>query len=133
MDQSEIRKLASDWIAYEKKHEPERGTTREERLDEVAFEIVLKLMELVDDDWINALAICAEIARQSNDPWILEILGAGPLEDLLERGHEVLQPFLAEAKANPSFRQALRHIWPRSDADLWRRFEAVRDKLELIR
>ena len=78
------------------------------------------------------MVVCVEIAHQSGDPEILDILGASPLEDLLEyHGDKVLPDFLAAAKDNPSFRQALRHIWPREDKQIWARFEAIRDHLEL--
>jgi hypothetical protein len=133
MNEVEISAFAANWITVQKAEDPKLGNSRR-RDDDSEYENIFELMRMSDpkEDWKQAIAICIEVARQSGDPWILEILGAGPLEDLLSNiGDPVLPSFLTAAQANPSFRQALRHVWPCQNANLWRKFEAIRDELKL--
>jgi hypothetical protein len=127
LNSAEIQNFAREWIAFQKTQQ-----TQDAAFDDPAFEIAFRLSRMAVDAKEPATAICVEISNRSDDPWILEILGAGTLEDILRsHGHDVLPEFLAAAKANPNFRQALRHIWPREDENVWRRFLAVRDSLTL--
>jgi hypothetical protein len=130
MEQNDIRKFAEEWITFQAKENPYLGPKQRALDNDPEFEVVARLLQLTHEDWNTALAITVEIANQSNDPWVLEILGASALEDILEEhGYRVLLPFLSAAKANPNFRQALRHIWERSDPYVWEQFLRVRDKL----
>ena len=133
MDQTEIQRFAEQWIAYQLTQRP--GAQNAEGRDAPGFAVVIRMMEIVADDRPAAVAICAEIARQSGDPWILEILGAGSLEDLLaDNGEDVLQDYLVHAKDNPNFRQALHHVWHQSGRPaVWEQFIGIRDKLALPR
>jgi hypothetical protein len=128
MDQSEIRKFAKAWIEFQATQQFDDAPE-----DDPAYETIFRLTRMAGgSDRKIATAICVEIANQSGDPWIMKILGASPLEDLLESfGHDVLPDFLAAAKENPNFRQALHHIWPREDKTVWGRFLSVRDNLIL--
>jgi hypothetical protein len=75
---------------------------------------------------LRALAIASLIARGSDDPRVLEILGAGPLEDLLSGNPALLDTVAQEAKSNPNFRAALRSIWQSTiPDDVWAAVQRV--------
>lgn len=130
MTDEEIRKFAGEWIAVEKSHNPALGNPKPSD-DDPSWDTIIKMLELTRADWRTTLAVCVEIARQTDDPWVLQNLGAGPLEDILEGGQRVIEPFLAAAKANPTFRKALHSVWECSDPEAWRQFQMVRDHLTL--
>src|SRR5213593_25891 len=99
MTEAEIRQLASEWIAFGEAQNP--ALERKSRIvdDDPRWKAWSRLLWLTADDWPTTLAVCIEIANQSNNAWVLENLGAGPLEDLLEvRGMQVIEPFLRAAK-----------------------------------
>jgi hypothetical protein len=134
MDDEEIRRIASDWVAIEKTQGRETSSQPKPSDDDTRWNVVFGLMDLAHDDWLTATAICEEIATQSDDPYVLGMLGAGPLEDLLEyHGTHVIEPFLKAAKTNPRFRQALRSVWECSDPEVWERFKSVRDTLSYVK
>ncbi|MGO9134197.1 MAG: DUF6869 domain-containing protein [Methylovirgula sp.] len=134
MDGNQIRELAGRWITFQKTTDPRFGDRKSKaNEDNPEHRVALSLIDQTLRDWPSALAVCIEVAVESDDPWILEILGAGPLEDLLENhGDTVLNHFLAAAKDNPNFRQALYHIWSCTDKDVWLRFLQIRDELKII-
>jgi len=98
--------------------------------DDPDMEIIYDLMLLANENWEVATTICIEIAKQSEDPMILEILGASPIEDILrDHGDKVLPSFLEAAKVNPRFRMALGYVWDVCSPDVWARFVRLRDEL----
>lgn len=128
MNSNDVKQIAADWIAWQEKRKPQPSHLHD---DDPAFAVVLKLDELIWDDWNMALTIAVEIADRTDDPHLTAILGASTLEKMLERhGYEVLPGFLKAAKANPVFRQALRNVWECSDPYVWEQFLRVRDKLD---
>jgi hypothetical protein len=133
MNETEIQSLATQWIEVQKKADPRLKEKRKKIADyDPDFDVIQRVFDIQDDDWRAAFSIAVEVASQTNDPWILEILGAGLLEDLLEgRGEEILPLYLAAAKANPAFRQALRHVWESNTPETWKKFVRLREKLEL--
>lgn len=130
MTVADIDRLAEGWIAYSRECW-KRGPTK---LPEQLSRFSDRLADLCFDDPELAVQVCARIAELTDDDRVIELLGAGPLENVLERRRDqVLPSFLREAKANPRFRTALRHIWPSGSPDRGHRprFEAVRERLEL--
>jgi Family of unknown function (DUF6869) len=86
------------------------------------------LNKLVDVDPSTALSAIEYICKlDSSDP-IMEVLAAGPLEDLLSRhGREVGDQLVRVAAANPTFRKLLGGVWRGSIADeIWRKVEELR-------
>lgn len=126
MEPDAITDFAKTWIASQQKWERQDGMPD----DDPDMDIIFDLMRLTKEDWETATAICIEIAKQSEDPMILEILGASPAEDILRaHGDKVLPSFLEGANANPRFRQALGHVWEVCSPDVWMRFVRIRDEL----
>ena len=86
------------------------------------------LNKLVDVDPSAALSAIEYICKlDSSDP-IMEVLAAGPVEDLLSRhGHAVGDQLVLAAAANPTFRELLGGVWRGSIADeIWRKVEKLR-------
>jgi hypothetical protein len=126
MSPDAIARFARAWIVSQEKWEKLDGLSD----DDPDMEIVYDLMRLTEDDWEVATAICVEVAKQSADPMILEILGASPLEDILRAHHDkVLPAFLKAAKENENFRTALGHVWQVCPPDAWMKFARIRDEL----
>jgi hypothetical protein len=82
-------------------------------------------MDLQVHDPIRALEIAFQIARASGAPKVLEMLGAGPIEDLLSEDPTLFDAVAVEAPSNPNLRLALRSTWQSAMPDeVWR---AVQD------
>jgi hypothetical protein len=80
----------------------------------------------LQEDWIRdrawwALEIAFQIARTSERPKVLEMLGAGPLEDLLSEDPTLIDAVAIEAQSSPNLRIALRATWQSAmPDDVWR-------------
>jgi hypothetical protein len=60
----------------------------------------------------GAFEVIASILSQTADPWVLENLGAGPLEDLLHEGDEETIGIVGGlAEKYPSTIEALKSVW----------------------
>jgi hypothetical protein len=133
LDQAEVEELARGWIAW-----ADAAWERQDRgpgpLGDALDAHWDRLADLNLYDPVNSVGVCAAIAELTESEHVLILLGAGPLETLLYQHEEaVLQPFLREAKINPRFRTALRHVWPLGGRARphWPAFEAICDRLEL--
>lgn len=86
--------------------------------------------DLVRENPDEAWFLILEILRRNNSTQILEILSAGPLEDLLAKhGEQIIGAVENEAKANPSFATLLGGVWRNSiSEEVWSRVEKVRDR-----
>ena len=77
-----------------------------------------------DDLWQFILEV---LARKPDDK-VIEVLAAGPLEDLIARfGTSHIEVLEAEARTNPAFRGLLGGVWQnRTPAAIWSRIERAR-------
>jgi hypothetical protein len=70
------------------------------------------IREVCDSNPREALAIILVLVDQADTAELIETVGAGPLEDLLENhGAAVIDAVESSARDNPSFRTALAHVW----------------------
>jgi hypothetical protein len=78
------------------------------------------------DDPARALEIVFRIARDSADAWVLENLGAGPLEDLIDADPTLLDPIALEVASSPNLKTALQSVWEREMSDeTWNRLQRI--------
>jgi len=71
-------------------------------------------------------AILTILAKEPPDP-VIEMLAAGPLEDLIEyAGARYIDRIETEARRNPAFRSLLGGVWKSSSPEIWGRVEAAR-------
>lgn len=102
--------IADAWVDWMKLSRPHEGRPRA-RDDDPAWWAIDAVMELESSDPVRALEVAFEIARKSSDEWVLENLGAGPLETLLSRDQTFLDAIKIEAASNPNLLEALGSVW----------------------
>lgn len=69
------------------------------------------LSELGDDDAEAALLVARRITELTDDAHMLAVLGAGPIEELLQKHPGTVDAVLLDARRSPSFRNAFRCVW----------------------
>jgi hypothetical protein len=89
-----------------------------------AYEFMDELIgQLAEDCWLGIL----EVVKLKPSDWVLGMLAAGPVEDLLEySGAEFIERIEIEAQKNKDFRQMLQGTWESGSPEVWQRFIAAR-------
>lgn len=78
------------------------------KLEWAAVELNMLCLENPDEAW----NVVKEVFESSEDPWVLENLGAGPLETLLSmHGDNTLQEVRIYSRQRPRFLKVLAHVW----------------------
>ena len=108
--------IAAVWIDYQSRpHSP-----KQDALEDPSWWAVDAMMGLSRDNPLRALEICFQIARLSARPEVLEMLGAGPLEDLLSEDPTLFDALVFEVTSNPRLAEALRSVWKSTiPDDVW--------------
>ena len=94
------------------------------------FDSFMYASDLIHDQPDDAWQFILEVLRRNNSAPILEVLSAGPLEDLLARhGNTVIDRVESEARVNPNFALLLGGVWRnRMSEEIWNRVQAVWDR-----
>ena len=71
----------------------------------------MALMSLEYDDPLRAMEIAFQIARASDDRWVLCLVGSGALETLLASDPTLLDAVSVETRSNPGLIYALGSVW----------------------
>jgi hypothetical protein len=101
-DDARIVYIAREWIAYQRSEEPRYEWAVDESYDWIAGDDYLALERFVR-------ALVAQV--DCNDGHVLGMIGAGPLEDLVEADPERALAFLeAEIESNTALREALTEV-----------------------
>ena len=92
-----------------------------------AIERFFELMpEHPDECWQAILAI---LDREPSEA-VLDILGAGPLEDLIhQHGAAFIEKIEFEARENPPFKALLDRVWESSTPEIWMRVQRARGEI----
>ncbi|WP_300578261.1 DUF6869 domain-containing protein [Phenylobacterium sp.] len=108
--------IADAWIDHTYRYRPagERSAAHD---DDPAWWAIDVVMDLQSSDPMRALEIAFAIARKSTDEWVLENLGAGPLETLLRDDPTLLDAIQIEAASSAGLLEALRSVWSSSMPD----------------
>ncbi len=78
------------------------------RCEWAAVELNMLCLENPSEAW----NVVKEVFESSEDPWVLENLGAGPLETLLSvHGDNTLQEVRIYSRQQPRFLKVLAHVW----------------------
>jgi len=110
--------------AYIRVHE-DRASQDENHPDYLAaYEFMDTLKdEVAERCWQGILTV----VEKKPSEWVLGVLAAGPLEDLLEdSGKDYIDLIEIEARKNPSFKKILNGVWESGTKEIWARFEKVR-------
>jgi hypothetical protein len=123
MNPSEAADLASSWVAYWRSEE---GSAEREALSWVTEREWDLVRESPEEAWSLILAVL----QQDSSPQILEVLAAGPLEDLLAKhGAAFIQRVERQARADRKFALLLGGVWRNSmSEEVWSRVQAVWDR-----
>jgi hypothetical protein len=113
-------RIASAWIEELKRCREQPGTP-------VGWGF-RELNRLVKDDPDSALSAIEAICRTDASAPVIEVLAAGPLENLLvEHGRAVIERVVDLAKSNVAFRDLLGGVWRSTiEGAVWVQVEAAR-------
>ena len=82
---------------------------------------------LAEECWQGILAV----VRKKPSDWVLGMLAAGPMEDLLMcSGPLFIERIELEARRSPDFRNMLHGVWQSSTPEVWARVVAARGPSE---
>ena len=114
--------VASSWIDFwSRSHAPDADWTTDKH-----WWAVDALMGFQHDHPLRALEISFLIARTSDAPRVFEMLGAGPIEDLLADDRTLIDAIALEASASPNLRIALQSVWQGAiPDDVWARLQRI--------
>jgi hypothetical protein len=86
-----------------------------------------ELWQLVNKEPNEAWEVILCVIRSTSDDWILENLGAGPLEDLfVVHGDKFIDIFEQLATADPAFCRVANFIWKNEIRDdIWKRIQKI--------
>jgi len=89
-----------------------------------------EMCDIVAVDPDRAFKLILMILGKDDSPEVVQILAAGPLEDLLaDHGEAMIGKVEAEARKNPKFAFLLGGVWPSSIAkNIWRKVEILRER-----
>jgi hypothetical protein len=89
-----------------------------------------ELNKLCNEDPARALRIVELIVSKDRSDPVMEVLAAGPLENLLvKHGPALIDKIEELAKSKPEFRMLLGGVWQReTDSSVWERVIAARAK-----
>jgi len=120
MTDQDARSLAVEWIAFWKS--PEGSNERD-----LLSWTVDKEWELIRESPTDGWKLILSILNLDNSNEILEVLSAGPLEDLLSyHGDAMIDVVESEARSNPRFAGLLGGVWRNSMSEVvWSRVQAV--------
>ena len=115
--------IADGYIALQ--HAPKKAKERDDLF--WSFEA---MCDVVESEPERALELILMILSRDDSAPVVQILAAGPLEDLLARhGAAIIGKVEAAARRNPKFAFLLGGVWPSSIAkNVWRKVEALRDR-----
>jgi hypothetical protein len=99
--------IVAAWIDFESRPHG----LHEDWIRDRAWWAIEALMDLQLHDPSRALDIVFRIARASEAPKVLEMLGSGPLEDLLSEDPTLIDAIVIEGAVSPNLCTALRATW----------------------
>ncbi|QUD90556.1 DUF6869 domain-containing protein [Phenylobacterium montanum] len=119
--------ISRSWIAhYVRMGRPSSAAEIKAHDDDPDWWAVRTLMELDRQDPARALDITFLIAKGSDDAWVVENLGAGPLEDLIDGDPTLLDAIALETASNPRLKEALQSVWQgEMSDDTWARLRRI--------
>jgi len=87
-----------------------------------------RFMDPMTPDWAeNCWMAILKILQHAPPNEVLEVLAAGPLEDLIgAQGPLFIDRIEKEARCNPAFHALLGGVWQSGTEELWERVEKVR-------
>lgn len=114
MDTAELQSWAAAYIEAQKR--------RVADANDPCWWAVDRFFELMDSMPEVCWQALVEISRRNPPEEVINIAGAGPLEDLIDRhGGEFIDKIEAEARESPVFRKMLNSVWESGGSEIWLR------------
>jgi hypothetical protein len=118
----EIARVCEAWIAYQRRNEHVRGVSEDDPDWWAVMAVIEARTSGGEVEWRIIRDLCARV--DAEDLWLVDVIGAGPLEDFLDRhGDEAMDLVEATAKGDPVLMGALAKVWAFDSA--------VRPRIEL--
>ena len=120
MNEEEIGKWANDYIQAQQ--------VKGLNTDHPLWWAIERFMHVGDkisvDDSLNTILSILEMDPPNK---VLDVLAAGPLEDLIENhGEKIIDKIELLANRNPQFKKLLRGVWKSSTPKVWARIKECR-------
>ena len=114
--------VASAWIEERKNYEERRRMQ--------SLWALKALDNICKTDPARGLRIVEQICNEDHSDSIIEVLAAGPMENLLaNHGREIIEQVEEIARRNPVFRELLGGVWQReTETAVWERIVAARSQ-----
>ena len=110
--QQTVEQIARAWVWEKKTYE--HTDMPQDKYEDAASGTDL-VMDLLYHAPESALAVIDSVVEQSEGhEWVLSMLGAGPIEDLLrseEFGDRFHDAFVERVRASPNYRRAVQSVW----------------------
>jgi len=114
--------IVAGWIDFESRPH----ALHEHWIRDRAWWAVEAMMDLQQHDPLRALEVAFQIARATDEPKVLEMLGSGPLEDLLSDDPTLVDAVAIETLSSPNLRTALCSTWQNNmPDDVWRAVQGL--------
>ncbi len=125
----EIKREEFDkWIAAYIMYVSDPDNDREDHPLFWAVEKFLDLIHIEEAPEFYFKAILEILKRNPGDK-VLEVLAAGPLEDLINHhGPQYIKRIEIESERNPEFKDLLGGVWASSTPEIWARIEQARGR-----
>jgi hypothetical protein len=96
--------------------------------DDARFKSILELDRMAAEDPEAAWVLILGILERDQSAPVIEMLAAGPLEDLIEyHGAHFVDRIEEAARRDSKFRRLLGGVWEASTPDIWGRVVAARE------
>lgn len=116
----DAEQIVNDFIAAHREGREVNG-------DDPRFAAIMELDRLAHDEPELGWNLILRILGQDQSDHVLEMLAAGPLEDLIQyHGPAFIERIETQAAANANFKHLLGGVWESSTPDIWSRVEKVR-------
>jgi hypothetical protein len=110
----DIVEIARSWIEFMNRLNPNGGDLSREDYQKMTSDedwpVDLLLNQVVMDPEV-AMTIIEEIVSLSDDDWIMESVGSGPIESLLKNNADIVRSRLDRGASASALKPALRHVW----------------------
>jgi uncharacterized protein DUF6869 len=114
---TKVAAVSRDWIRYQRTHEARYAWAEDEATRWQASD---------DFDVIRRLVMAMVAAVALDEKYVVAMIGAGPLEDLVETDPEAALRFVeAEVERSAVLREALANVWSRQKPSVRARIDGI--------
>ena len=122
MENSELQDWVSAYLEAQERRVADSG--------DPLWWAVDRFFELMDAKPEDCWQAIVEITRRDLSEDLINVVGAGPLEDLIEEhGDKFIDQIEREAAQSPVFKKMLASVWDGGDSNVWSRVKRARAEI----